>query len=115
MGRSIDPRGAISVSALDHRPPIDFEAPPTAGELARFGDLQARFSQTFSAIFDDPLLPRTVLIVPSLSLDQQVMAKITGVHHYEERMLCLLLLLTMARRIADSQTRSRKAGETVVR
>jgi hypothetical protein len=40
-----------------------------------------RFSQTFSAIFNDPLLPRTVLIVPSLSLDQQVMAKITGVHH----------------------------------
>jgi hypothetical protein len=85
------------VSALDHPPPIDFEAPPTAGELARFGDLQARFSQTFSAIFDDPLLPRTVLIVPSLSVDQQVMAKITGVHHYEERMLCLLLLLRMPR------------------
>jgi PGM1 C-terminal domain len=85
------------VSALDHPPPIDFEAPPTDGELARFGDLQARFSQTFSAIFDDPLLPRTVLIVPSLSVDQQVMAKITGVHHYEERMLCLLLLLRMPR------------------
>jgi hypothetical protein len=96
-GRSIDPRGAISVSALDNQPPINFEAPPTAGELASFGDLQARFSQTFSAIFDDPLLPRTVLIVPSLSLDQQVMAKITGVHHYEERMLCLLLLLRMPR------------------
>jgi hypothetical protein len=42
-------------------------------------------------------LPRTVLIVPSLSLDQQVMARISGVHHYEERMLCLLLLLRMPR------------------
>ena len=37
-GRSIDPRGAISVSALDNQPPINFEAPPTAGELASFGD-----------------------------------------------------------------------------
>ena len=44
-----------------------------------------------------PKAPRTVLIVPSLSLDQQVMAKVSGVHHYEERMLCLLLLLRMPR------------------
>ena len=35
--------------------------------------------------------------MPSLSLDQQVMAKISGVHHYEERMLCLLLLLRLPR------------------
>jgi hypothetical protein len=38
-----------------------------------------------------------VLIVPSLSVDQEVMAKITGAHHYEERMLCLLLLLRLPR------------------
>ena len=38
-----------------------------------------------------------MLIIPSLSLDQQVMAKISGVHHYEERMLCLLLLLRLPR------------------
>jgi hypothetical protein len=41
--------------------------------------------------------PRTVLIVPSLSLDQEVLARISGVHHYEERMLCLLLLLRLPR------------------
>jgi hypothetical protein len=74
-----------------------FEALPTAGELAEFANLQARFAQTFGAIFDDPLVPRTVVIVPSLSVDQEVMAKITGAHHYEERMLCLLLLLRMPR------------------
>jgi hypothetical protein len=38
-----------------------------------------------------------VLIVPSLSVDQEVMAKISGAHHYEERMLCLLLLLRLPR------------------
>ena len=78
-------------------PMVDIDAPTTEDELARFRQLQAQFARSFSAIFDDPALPRTVLIVPSLSLDQQVLTKIPGVHHYEERMLCLLLLLRMPR------------------
>jgi len=75
----------------------DIDAPVTADELASFGELQARFASCFRDIFEDPALPRTVLIIPSLSLDQQVMARISGAHHYEERMLCLLLLLRMPR------------------
>ena len=75
----------------------DIDAPVTADELARFRELQERFARCFNDIFEDPVLPRTVLIVPSLSLDQEVMARISGVHHYEERMLCLLLLLRMPR------------------
>jgi hypothetical protein len=66
-------------------------------ELAAFARLQAQFAQSFRTLFDDPGLPRTVLIVPSLSMDPEVLAKISGVHHYEERMLCLLLLLRMPR------------------
>jgi hypothetical protein len=66
-------------------------------ELANFAGLQTQFSQSFNAVFDDPSVPRTVLIVPSLSLDPEVLARISGVHHYEERMLCLLLLLRMPR------------------
>lgn len=73
------------------------DRPGTADELARFRALQARFARSFSRIFDDPAAPRTVLIVPSLSFDAEVIEKITGVHHYEERMLCLLLLLRMPR------------------
>jgi hypothetical protein len=46
---------------------------------------------------DDPRKPRTVVVVPSLSVDQEVMAQIPGVHHYEERMLCMLLLLRSPR------------------
>jgi hypothetical protein len=76
---------------------VDIDAPATPDELARFATLNNEFAQCFSKIFDDPSLPRTVIIVPSLSLDQQVLAKISGVHHYEERMLCLLLLLRMPR------------------
>jgi hypothetical protein len=86
------------VSSVEHQLAIaDTGACATAEELARFRDLQAQFSHSFRALFDDPALPRTVLIVPSLSLDQDVLAKITGVHHYEERMLCLLMLLRMPR------------------
>jgi hypothetical protein len=75
----------------------DIDAHVTAGELAKFRDGQARFARCFREIFDDPNLPRTVLIVPSPSVDQEVVGKITGAHHYEERMLCLLLFLRMPR------------------
>jgi len=86
------------VSVFSHHPSVvDVDAPVTAGELAKYHELQARLSQTFDEIFDNSNAPRTVLIVPSLSLDQEVLAKISGVHHYEERMLCLLLLLRMPR------------------
>jgi hypothetical protein len=59
--------------------------------------LQQRLVQSFTEIFENPRLPRTVLVLPSLSIDQQVLAKVSGAHHYEERMLCLLMLLRMPR------------------
>lgn len=48
-------------------------------------------------VFDDPQAPRTVVVVPSMSLDEDELAKIPGVVHYEERMLCLLMLLRLPR------------------
>jgi hypothetical protein len=42
-------------------------------------------------------VPRTIVVIPSLSLDAEELVKISGVHHYEERMLCLLMLLRMPR------------------
>jgi len=82
-----------------HRFPfaVDTKSPPAPEQLVSFRDLQAGFARNFTSIFEDPATPRTVLIIPSLTLDQQVMAKVSGVHHYEERMLCLLLLLRMPR------------------
>ncbi len=74
--------------------------PPEPGseeERAAFGRLQSGLPGLFRRVFPDPTAPRTVLIVPSLSLDQEVMARITGVSHYEERLLCLLLLLRWPR------------------
>ena len=66
-------------------------------EQERFNVLQAMLAQQYQTVFADPTASRTVLVLPSLSLDPQVMAKVSGVAHYEERMLCLLMLLRMPR------------------
>ncbi len=71
--------------------------PGSAGEIDAFRRLQAGLAGQFRRIFSDESAPRTVLIVPSLTLDHDVMAKVAGFTHYEERMLCLLLLLRLPR------------------
>ena len=78
-------------------PSITAPEPGSATELAIFRDLQLRLPDLFRKVFPDPRAPRTVVIIPSLSLDQDVMARVTGAHHYEERMLCMLMLLKMPR------------------
>jgi hypothetical protein len=68
-----------------------------AAERARFRELQAGFATTYPRLAADSKAPRTVVVLPNLSLDVEVMARISGVHHYEERMLCMLLLLRLPR------------------
>src|SRR5450631_1262600 len=69
--------------------------PGSDEEKAMFNNIQQRFRQQFEKIFPDKLAPRTVVIIPSLSLDEEILFKITGHIHYEERLLCLLMLLRM--------------------
>ena len=69
--------------------------PGSAEEKAMFNNIQQRFRQQFEKIFPDKLAPRTVVIIPSLSLDEEILSKITGHIFYEERLLCLLMLLRM--------------------
>lgn len=66
-------------------------------DLARFNTLQEELVPQFQSQFPDPMAPKTVIIVPSLTLDSDILSKISGHIHYEERMLCLLLLLRMPR------------------
>ena len=78
--------------------PIDSTVSPGSPEEHQaFQALQARLPKLFREVFTDPRALRTVVVVPSLSLDQEVMANISGVGHYEERLLCLLLLLRLPR------------------
>jgi len=69
----------------------------TEEDILRFNALQEELVPQFQSQFPDPLAPKTVIIVPSLTLDSDILSKISGHIHYEERMLCLLLLLRMPR------------------
>lgn len=64
-------------------------------EIFEFKQLQQKFSAQFASVFPDRMAAKTVVIIPSLTLDQEILAKIDGVIHYEERLLCLLMLLRM--------------------
>ena len=69
--------------------------PGSTEELETFRRLQEQFAASYETLFADSKMPRTVVVVPSMSLEAEELLKIPGVHHYEERMLCLLLLLRM--------------------
>ena len=62
-----------------------------ATERAAFLALQARLPALFRNVFSHRSAPRTVVVCPGLSLDPQVLAKVAGVRHYEERMLSMLI------------------------
>lgn len=65
--------------------------------MERFEALQRELLPQFEKYFPDPMAPKTVVIIPSQTLDPEILAKIKGINHYEERLLCLLLLLRMPR------------------
>ncbi len=80
---------------LVHYSTEPWPAAESSEERAVFSRLQAGFRDQFEQVFPDPLAPRTVVVVPSLSLPVDELRKISGVHHYEERMLFTLMLLRM--------------------
>jgi hypothetical protein len=74
-----------------------YPAPGSAEELRKFKKIQSRFANQFELFFPDNLANKTIVVIPSLSLDQKVLSKLDGALHYEERLLCLLMLLRMPR------------------
>ncbi len=66
-------------------------------ELVAFEAHQRRLKQLFREVTANDRQPHTVVVVPSLSLDARELAKISGVHHYEERLLYNLMLLRLPR------------------
>jgi len=72
-------------------------APGSVAEMQAFEELQKGFANQFELFFPDNLASKTIVVIPSLSLDQEVLKKVTGSMHYEERFLCLLMLLRMPR------------------
>ncbi|MCU7549424.1 peptide ligase PGM1-related protein [Chitinophagaceae bacterium LB-8] len=74
-----------------------FPLPGSLSELETFAEIQSQFGRQFEQYFPDKLAEKTVVILPSLTLDQQILYKISGHVFYEERLLCLLMLLRMPR------------------
>ncbi|TVQ94995.1 MAG: carboxylate-amine ligase [Deltaproteobacteria bacterium] len=76
---------------------MTWPAPGSPQELAIWDRLQASSVALYRALSRDPNQPQDVVVVPSLSLDPRELSKITGVWHYEERMLVNLMLLRQPR------------------
>ncbi len=86
----------LGLNLIDGRPSAeDMPEPGSEAERAAFERLQARLPGLFRQTFRDTREKRTVVVVPSLSLHTEVLSKISGVHHYEERLLFMLMLLRM--------------------
>ena len=71
--------------------------PGSPEEKNIFLELQKSIVRQYEEIFPDRHAARTVVILPSFSADADILAKIKGITHYEERTLCLLMLLRMPR------------------
>jgi len=96
MYETDDQRIAASISLLGSgRDKIPL--PGSNDEIIYFRKIQGQLKDQFEKAFPDPHAPKTVVILPSLTLDQEILAKVKGVVHYEERLLCLLMLLRMPR------------------
>lgn len=67
-------------------------------EKQRLQNLKEQLISQYISVFPDPLSPKTIIILPSLTLDEEILSRTGGDHiFYEERLLCLLLLLRMPR------------------
>ncbi|HLG40030.1 MAG TPA: hypothetical protein VI461_10190, partial [Chitinophagaceae bacterium] len=75
----------------------NFPLPGSVEENLQFKKLQHNFINQFLDVFPDKLASKTVVIIPSLTLDRDILSKIDGINYYEERLLCLLMLLKMPR------------------
>lgn len=86
-------------AALCEEPPFwaDVELAPAGSseEEARFQKLYAQLPELWTNLQIDGHVEQTVLVVPSMSLDKEELTKLKGAPHYEERLLFLLILLSL--------------------
>jgi len=93
MTQTVTPRAAIDAKL----PNSPIPAPGSPDELRAFAEIQGGLATMFSRVFSDPKAPRTVVVIPSMSLDHEELAKLTGASRYEERFLCLVVSLLRSR------------------
>jgi hypothetical protein len=64
-------------------------------EMKRYRQLQQDFIYQYQVHFHNNTAEKIIVVVPSLTLDQEILCKLKGHIFYEERLLCMLLLLQM--------------------
>jgi hypothetical protein len=74
------------------QPPFSMDLSPEA-EIAGFRDLQPRLLAVWEALTMRDEEPHTSVVVPSMTLDQSELRKLSGASFYEERLLFLLIRL----------------------
>lgn len=62
-------------------------------ERSRHKELQKHLPALFDRLARDLKAPRTVVIIPSLTFDEEMLSRVPGAFYFEERMLCMLMLL----------------------
>jgi pheganomycin biosynthesis PGM1-like protein/ATP-grasp domain-containing protein len=87
--------------AADSLPPAaidgEFPLPGSITERTRFLELQRHLVPLVSTVFPDRHAEQTVVVIPSMSLPREELLKLVGANQYEERLLCLLMLLRQPR------------------
>jgi PGM1 C-terminal domain len=68
---------------------------PHTNEAEAFKKLQQSFAAQFESVFPNRMAPKTIVVIPSLTLDREILDNVKGVNYYEERLLCMLMLLRM--------------------
>jgi len=74
------------------KPPFPRDLSPEQ-EISEFQRLKPRLAEVWDALTMREEEPHTAVVVPSLTLDQSELRKISGVSFYEERLLFLLIRL----------------------
>ena len=68
---------------------------PEGFDRAALASLQQRLRPMFERLLADQQAPRTIVVVPGLSVDVDTLATIDGIRHYEERQLSILMWLRL--------------------
>jgi hypothetical protein len=79
----------------DRLPPSIAPRPGSDEERARFHALQAGLAPLYRRIFPDRRAERSLVVIPSMTLPREELVRLSGANHYEERLLCLLMLLRL--------------------
>lgn len=90
----------VEIAPLLRKEPVtdpEYLLPGSTEERIRFAELQRRLTPLVARIFPDRHAAQTVVVIPSMSLPREELLKLTGANHYEERLLCLLMLLRQPR------------------